>query len=208
MGLVIGCFKLTAVDNTLTWMHTEDTIKYYYYKRNKFSVQRQQPQIIVFHWQKQGLVPGWATKPFTCLFPSAKQHIVHKAPLKTSIKWLIIMNLWIAGHAALQLLNLHSLLCLWTTAPRNVCEFRGAVIHWFLVLGKREYIQILSAEEGRTGSHLLPQTSCCVLHSPRALQNGLGVCPCSTPYCSAKWVSWVAHSCFEPEAQWTHLEEI
>lgn len=212
VGLVLGCFMLTAVHNTLSWMHTEDIIMCHNHKRNKnreFSVQRQQPQILIFHPEKQCLAPDWATKPFTCFFPSANQHIAHKAPLKTSIKWLIITNLWIAGHAALQLLNLHTLLCLRTTAPRDLCECRWAVMHWFLVLSGREYIQILSAEEGRTGNQLFSETSSCVLHSPRALQNGLGVCPCSTPYCSAKWVSLnVAHPCFEPRAQWTHLEEI
>lgn len=87
-------------------MHTEDTIMYHYHKRNKnreLSVQRRQTEILVFHPEKQGLAPGWTTKPFTCLFPSANQLIAHKAPLKTSIKWLIIMNLWIAGHAAFEL---------------------------------------------------------------------------------------------------------
>lgn len=101
VGLVLGCFMLTAVHNTLSWMHAEDIIMCHNHKRNKnreFSVQRQQPQILIFHPEKQGLAPDWATKPFTCFFPSANQHITHKAPLKTSIKWLIITNLWIAGQ--------------------------------------------------------------------------------------------------------------
>lgn len=61
MGLVIGCFMLTAVDKTLSQMHTEDTIMYHFHQRNKnreFSVLRQQPQILVFHTEKQGLAPG------------------------------------------------------------------------------------------------------------------------------------------------------
>lgn len=190
MGFVLGCFKSTAAGNTLSGKHTGDTTVYRYHKRNKnpeFSVWREELQILVLHPGKQVLSSRLSNRTIHMpLSFTANLNIAHNATVKTLIKRLIIMNV-LGGE-------LHNMLPygLWThffipsnySSSRSVCLL-GAVMHWLLLVvwkgihtnpfsGRRKNGQpAVFWDLFNSAEDIIIY---CVLHAPRALQNGLTVC--------------------------------